>query len=169
MGDTVAALGYKADVPSRAKDSISDRVSVVRSKITGVGSQVSASTPDADDVAQGAKQVAGVAQENPLGLLVGAAAAGFLAGMLIPSTRVEDDRIGPIADQIKEQAMETGQEALEHGKQVAQETAQAATESAKEAAHDVAQTAQKSAQQHGEQLGSSVQESADQVQPASTQ
>ena len=26
MGDTVDALGYKADVPSRTKDSISDKV-----------------------------------------------------------------------------------------------------------------------------------------------
>lgn len=105
-------------------------------------------------------------QENPLGLALGAAALGFLAGMLIPSTKVEDERIGPVADQIKEQAKQTGQEALEHGKQIAQETAQAATEGAKDAAQDVTQTAQEAAQQHGDQLSSSVHDAAEQIQQA---
>ncbi len=123
MGETVDALGYKADVPARAKDSVSDKVDSLKSKITGVGSQVSDATPDAGDVKQGAQQAVGVVQENPLGLAIGAAAVGFLAGMLIPSTKIEDERIGPVADQVKEQAKQTGQEALEHGKQIAQETA----------------------------------------------
>jgi ElaB/YqjD/DUF883 family membrane-anchored ribosome-binding protein len=80
MGETIDALGYKADVKSRAKERVG--------------------------------QAAGVAQENPLGLAVGAVAAGFLAGMLIPSSRVEDEKLGPMADQVKQQAKETGQEAI---------------------------------------------------------
>jgi gas vesicle protein len=169
MGDTVEALSYKADVPSRAKDSINERVGAVKSKISGVGSQVSDAAPDPADVKQGARQAVGVVQENPLGLVVGAAAAGFLAGMLIPSTRVEDERIGPIADQVREEAKHTGQEALEHGKQIAQETAQAATESVKEAAQEVRQTAQEAAQQHGDQMSTRVQDAAEQVQRAGKQ
>ncbi len=95
MGDTVDALGYKADVPARAKDSVSGKVDSLKSKISGVGSQVSDSTPDAGEVKQGALQAVGIVQENPLGLAIGAAAVGFLAGMLIPSTKIEDERIGP--------------------------------------------------------------------------
>jgi len=104
MGDTVDALGYKADVPSRAKDSINDKVQGAKAKITGTGSQVSDATPGTEDVKQAGKQAVGIAQENPLGLAIGAAAVGFLAGMLIPSTKLEDERLGPVADQVKEQS-----------------------------------------------------------------
>ena len=41
--------------------------------------------------------------------------------MLIPSTRVEDEKLGEASDNVIEKVKETGQEALEHGKQVAQE------------------------------------------------
>jgi gas vesicle protein len=164
MGDTVDALGYKADVPSRAKESIAGKVQGAKAKITGAGSQISDSTPDAGDVKQAGQQAVGVVQENPLGLAIGAAAVGFLAGMLIPSTKVEDEQLGPVADQVKEQVKQTGQEAIERGKQVAQDTAQTATESAKQAASDIKDRAQDSAQQHSEELQSSVQESAQEVQ-----
>src|SRR3712207_254778 len=103
MGDTVEALGAKTDVTGRAKSSISDKVDGVRSKISG-------STPDGGEVKDGARQAVGIAQENPLGLAVGAAAVGFVAGLVIPSTRVEDERIGPVADQVKDRVKETGQE-----------------------------------------------------------
>jgi ElaB/YqjD/DUF883 family membrane-anchored ribosome-binding protein len=163
MGETVDALGYKADVPARAKDSVNEKVDALKARIAGVGAQVSDATPDAGEVKQGAQQAVGIVQENPLGLAVGAAAAGFLAGMLIPGTKIEDERIGPVADQVKEQAMHTGQEALEHGKQVAQETAQTATQKAQEAVADVKDKAQDSAKSHAQDLGESAKESTEQV------
>jgi hypothetical protein len=153
MGDTVDALGYKADVPARAKESISEKVGAVKSKVTGIGSGVSAATPQPDDLKQGAQHAVGVVQENPLGLAIGATAVGFLAGMLIPTSRIEDERIGPVADQVKEQAKQTGQEALEHGKQIAQETATVAAEKAQESGHA-----------HAEELSDSAKQAADQVQ-----
>jgi gas vesicle protein len=169
MGDTVDALGYKADVPARAKDSISDRVDSLRAKIGGAGSGVSDAVPDAGDVKQSAKQAASVVQENPLGLAIGAAAAGFLAGLLIPSTKIEDERIGPVADQLKEQAKQTGQEALEHGKQIAQDTAQTATQKAQEVAGDLKDQVQETSRQHAEELKSSAQDSAQEVKRAAQQ
>jgi gas vesicle protein len=110
-----------------------------------------------------------VVQENPLGLAIGAAAVGFLAGMLIPSTRVEDEQLGPVADQVKEQVKQTGQEALARGKQVAQETAQTATQSAKQAASEVSEKAQESAEQHAEELKSSARDSAETVRQTASQ
>jgi gas vesicle protein len=163
MGDTVDALGYKADVPSRTKESIQQKVQGVTSKLTGAGSQIAEATPDSGDVKQAGKQAVGVAQENPLGLAIGAAAVGFLAGMMIPATRVENEQIGPVADQLKEQVRQTGEEALERGKQVAQATAETATESMKQAASDVKDTAQETASEHAEQMKSSAQDSAQQV------
>jgi hypothetical protein len=124
MGDTVDAIGYKADVKTRAKE------------------KLSRATPDGRQV----KRVASSAQENPLGLAVGSIAVGFLAGLLVPSSRMEDEKIGPMADQVKDQIKETSQEALDRGKDVAQQAA----ESAKE-------TAQEAGQQHADEMRGSTQ------------
>jgi gas vesicle protein/phage tail protein X len=143
MGDTVDALGYKTDVKARA----GDKVGALKEKVTGA-------TPSTDDVKGGAKQAVGVAQENPLGLAIGAVAIGFLAGMLIPSTKVENERIGPMADQVKDQIKDTGAEALEHGKAVASETASAAVDAAKS-------TAQEEGQAHAEDLKDTARDNAE--------
>ena len=163
MGDTVDALAYKADVPGRTKDKITGAVDSVKERIGGATSTVSDATPDGQQVKDGARRAVGAAQENPLGLAIGFAAAGFVAGLLVPSTRVENEKIGPVADQVKEQVSSTAQEALEHGKQVAQEAASTAQEHAQQAAQEVKSTAQESAQQHGQELKQSAQESASQV------
>jgi ElaB/YqjD/DUF883 family membrane-anchored ribosome-binding protein len=159
MGETVDALGYKTDVKARAKDSIQDKkenvmgvVQSAKDRVVGAGQSVGDATPDTDQVKHQAKRAASVAQENPLGLAVGAVAVGFLAGMLIPSTRVEDEKLGPVADDVKDRAKQTGQEALERGKQVAQ---------------DAAETARDSGRQHAQELGSSAQEHAQQAMPSS--
>lgn len=131
MGDTVDAIGYKADVKSRTKDKIAD----TKDRITGKVSDV---TPDGRQV----KRAAGVAQENPLGLALGGVAVGFIAGMLVPSSRVEDEKIGPVADQVKDQIKETGQEAMERGKDVAQQAAETAKEAGREHADELKDSTQ---------------------------
>jgi outer membrane murein-binding lipoprotein Lpp len=144
MGEKVDALSYKADVPARTKDRISNTKDAAMEKLTGTKdtlvSKVSGSTPDTgqvrDQMSGGARQAVGLAQSNPLGLAVGAAAVGFLAGMLLPGTRMENERIGEISDEVKGRAADVGREALEHGKEVAQETAQAAMETAKQAGQE---------------------------------
>lgn len=145
MGDTVQALSHKADVPGRIKESISDKTDRLRRQMSSASSQVNDATPSAGDVRDGAKQAVGIAQENPLGLAIGGVAMGFLVGLALPTTRVEDERLGPISDDVKEKAVEAGQEALDRGKQVAQDAASAATDAAKE-----------SGQEHAEQLRESV-------------
>jgi len=168
MGETVDALGYKADVKARAKESVSDKVDSIKEKVVGakdsvtesvVGAKdsvtgtvgdasgrVSDATPSAQDVKRGARKAKGMAQENPLGLAIGSVALGFIAGLLIPSTRVEDEHIGEIAETVREKVKETGQEALEHGKAVAGEAVQAAKD-----------TAQEQGQQHAQELKESAQ------------
>jgi len=108
MGDTVEALGYKADVKSRAKD----RISETKDKLTGKASDVA---PDGRQV----KRAARVAQENPLGLAIGGVAVGFIAGLLVPTSRVEDDKIGPMADQAPTSAVPLDQQLQEIGAQLA--------------------------------------------------
>lgn len=151
MGETIEAIGYKTDVKSRAKDNVSGKVDAVKSKFGGATGKVSDATPSGQDVKQGAKRAAGVAQENPIGLAVGGMAAGFLAGMLVPSTRIEDEKFGPVSTEVKEKAKETGQEALERGKQVAQEAAQSARETAQQTAQEQGEEMKQSAQQKAEE------------------
>ena len=153
MGDTVEALSAKADVPGRMKGYVSDKKDAVTSKLTGAkdavaggGSSVASTGGDmAHGATETARRGAGMAKDNPLGLAVGAVAVGFVVGTLLPSTRIENEKIGPMADQVKDQARELGSEAIEHGRDIAQETAQQAAEKAKQQTRE-----------HGEQLQESV-------------
>src|SRR3954468_9802021 len=117
MGDTAEALGHKADVPGRAREAVSGKGETGKSEFSG-------SSPSGADVKQGAEQAVGVAKENPLGLAIGAAAVGFVAGLVIPSTRVENERIGPMADQVKEEAVERGRHVAEQAVETAKEEGQ---------------------------------------------
>jgi ElaB/YqjD/DUF883 family membrane-anchored ribosome-binding protein len=116
MGDTVDALGHKADVKGRAKESVTGKVDAIKEKVVGAKDGALDATPSSGEVRQGARRAVGVVQENPLGVAVGAVAVGFLAGMVIPSTRIENEKIGPMADHVKDQVKESGQEVLERGK-----------------------------------------------------
>jgi len=100
MGDTVEAIGYKADVKSRMKESVSDKKDSLVGSVSGgknamVGkadalvARVGGIVPDASQVKDGAAKV-GVSKENPLGLAVAGAAVGFRRGHASP----EDGRGG---------------------------------------------------------------------------
>jgi uncharacterized protein DUF3618 len=140
MGDTVEALASKADVPGRVKGAVADKKDAALEKMHGVKSSVTGGTSSAAGATSGvagqakeqARRGAGIAQENPLGLAIASVGAGLVLGMLLPSTRVEDERLGPVADGVKQQAREVAGEAADHAKQVAQDVAETATETARE-------------------------------------
>ena len=169
MSESVEAIGYKADVPSRVKEKESEKMGSIKSKVSNTASQagdsvsgavsrVSDATPSGGEVREQARRTAGLAKENPLGLAIGAVAVGFLAGLAVPSTRVEDEKLGPVADQVKDKVKGTGQEALDRGKQVAQEVASTA-----------ADTAKQRTQEHGQELADSARESAQEVKSQASQ
>jgi ElaB/YqjD/DUF883 family membrane-anchored ribosome-binding protein len=145
MGETADALAYKADVPTRTKDWLGEKKDAVVGKVGDA-------TPSAEETKQAAGRVKRTAERNPLGLALGGAAVGFVAGLLVPSTRVEDERIGPVADEMKSTAAEAGREAVERGALVAQEAGQTAVETAKELGRE-----------QGEELSASLQDQAGQV------
>lgn len=145
LGETVDALGAKADVPGRAKGWLADKKDAVASKVGDATSTVSDAMPDGRQMGRLRRG----AERNPLGLAIGGAAAGFIAGLLAPSTRLEDERLGPMADEVKQAAAETGREAVDRGMQVAQDAGESALETAKQGA-----------QEHGDELSSTLREKA---------
>ncbi len=157
LGETAEAIGYKSDVKGRASGWVSDKKDAVTSRVSGAVDTVTGAVPDAEQAKGQARRGARVARENPMGLAVAGAAVGFLAGLAVPSTRMENQRFGEAADQVKDAAKEAGQEAFERGKTVAQEAGQAAVETAKERGSE-----------ESEELKSSVKESAQEVAPTSS-
>jgi len=141
MGDTVEAIGYKTDVKSRVKDNVAGKKDAVVSRVTGA-------VPDGEQLKSGARKV-GVTKQNPLGLGVAAIAAGFVVGTLLPSTNMEDERLGEMSDQVGAKAREAGQEALERGKNVAREAAQTAGDQAGSQADEMASSLRDKAQEVG--------------------
>jgi Protein of unknown function (DUF3618) len=146
MGETVEAIGYKTDVKSRAKDNITEKKDAVVSRVTGA-------MPDGEQVKSGARKV-GISKQNPLGLGIAAMGVGFLVGTLLPSTSVEDDKLGEMSDQVGEKAREAGQEALDRGKEVAREAVDSAKETAGGKTSDAAQEMASSLRDKAQEVGS---------------
>jgi hypothetical protein len=132
---TMGALGRKADVKGRIKGSVSDAKDAVADRARSVVSKVADTAPDTDGIKHGARRV-GLSASNPLGLIVGGAAVGFLTGLLVPTATVEEEKLGPVADDVTERASEAGSEMLERGKHIAEETMESARRAASEAARE---------------------------------
>jgi hypothetical protein len=143
VGDEVDALSYKTDVSARAGDFVEEKKQAVKDKVA---------VPSGKTVAR----VKDTAERNPVGLAIGAAAVGFVVGLVLPSTRVEDERMGEMSDRMIDAAKETAGEAVERGKHVAQEAAEAAKESGREQGQELASNLQERAQ---ESSGGTSQES----------
>jgi hypothetical protein len=142
MGDTVDALAYKADVPTRTKEWIGEKKDAITSKVDDV-------TPSRVQIKGRLQDVKHGMERNPLGLAIGGAAVGLVAGLLAPSTRIEDERVGRMADDVKSTAADAGREAFERGREVVQEAGQTAMETAVERGKEESQ-----------ELASSLQEQA---------
>jgi hypothetical protein len=142
VGDEVDALSYKTDVPARVGDYVDDKKQAVKDKLTGARDAVTGTASKAVPSGEQVGRVKDTAERNPIGLAVGAAAVGFVLGLAIPSTRVENERMGEMSDRLVEAAKETAGDAVERGKQVAQDAAEAARESGREQGQELASNLQ---------------------------
>src|SRR5215216_1205187 len=149
VGDEADALSYKTDVPARVGDYVGDKKQAVKDKVTGVKDTVTGTASRAVPSGEQVGRVKGTAERNPLGLAIGAAALGFVAGLLIPSTRVENERMGEMSDQVVDAAKETASDAVERGKQVAQEAGETAKESGEEQGQELTSNLRERASESG--------------------
>jgi gas vesicle protein len=145
VGDEADALSYKTDVPARVGDYVDDKKQAVKDKVAGVKDAVTGTASGAVPSGEKMGRVKDTAERNPFGLAVGGAALGFVAGLLIPSTRVENERMGEMSDRAVDAAKETASDAVERGKQVAQ----SAKESGKEQAQGLASNLQERVSESG--------------------
>jgi gas vesicle protein len=171
MGDTVEALAYKTDVGARTKDAVTGRVDAVKEKLGVAGDRLGSAAdaaPSTDDVAAQGRRAVGLAQENPLGLAIGAVAVGFVAGLLIPNTKVENQQFGPVAGELREHVEDAAQLAVDHAKDAAQDVAVSARDAAQSAVADVADAAKETGQEHAGEAKGDLAEHADAVKQAAT-
>ena len=157
VGDEVDALSYKTDVSARVGDYVDEKKQAVKDKVTGARDALTGTASKAVPSGEKVGRVKDTAERNPMGLAVGAAAVGFVVGLAIPSTRVENERVGEMSDRLVEAAKETAEDAVERGKQIAQEAVGAAKESGLEQGQELASNLQERVQ---ESAGSGSQESA---------
>jgi hypothetical protein len=153
MGETVEAIGYKADVKSRLKDTIVEKKDAVVGSADSLVSRVSGAVPDREQVTSGVRKV-GISRENPLGLAIAGAAAGFVVGTLLPSTATEDERLGDMSDKFGDKAQEAGQEALDRTKSVASDALDSARQTVEERSGDEAQQMASSLRDKAQEVGS---------------
>jgi hypothetical protein len=144
LAETAGAVAYKADVPTRVKDSIGGTTTRVKDRIGGVfgaaGDRASDAGSAVGDVASGARHrassglgsAASMARENPMGAFVGGIAAGMVLGLMIPKTKFEQQRFGDQATELMNQATERvadlGHRAMDKEKEMIQRAGDRATE-----------------------------------------
>ena len=145
VGQEVDALSYKTDVSARMGDYVDEKKQAVVGAVSGAKDAITGATSTVMPSGEKVGRVKDAAERNPLGLVVGGVAVGFVAGMLLPSTRIEDRTMGETSDRVIDVAKQTADDAMESGKQVAS---------------DVADTVRDSAREQGEELASSLQERA---------
>ncbi len=142
VGEEVEALSYKTDVGARMDDYVDEKKEAVKSKVSGakdaVTGAVGSVVPSGQGMKRRGKRMGRMVRRNPLGLVVGGAAVGFVAGLLVPSTSMEDEKLGDMATKMKDTVRETGQEALERGKDMAQSALETVKEEGAEQSRELA-------------------------------
>ena len=89
LSETADALAYRRTFRPRRQDWIEEKKDAVVSTVSGVSSKAGEITPDGAEVSNSMNRMKRLAERNPVGLAIGGASVGFIAGLLMPSTRTE--------------------------------------------------------------------------------
>jgi hypothetical protein len=117
-----AATGAKAvsEGAGSARDAISERSTAAGRAIERGQSDAAGLLPESADLRRRSEAGLQAARSNPIPIAMGALALGALAGVLLPSTRAEDERIGPMADDLKHEGLDAGGDAVPGGREAAE-------------------------------------------------
>jgi hypothetical protein len=95
---------------AQARDAVNQRVDAVKGKISGAVSSAKTAVNYASESLPSTMRSS--ATRNPLGLAIGSVAVGFLFGLMFPVSDIERDRIGPIGEQMAENAKSAASNAV---------------------------------------------------------
>ncbi len=109
--------------------------------------------PSTDDVKAKAHDAAQAAKDNPIAVIAGAAAAGLAAGLALPETELERQKLAPAA-----------QGARHDIEQKVQDTVAQVKSGVQDAVDSTADTVREQAQQHGGKIGDIAEKAADKTQ-----
>jgi len=144
VGNEVDALSYKTDVSARVGDYVDDKKQAVVQKFTSTKDAITGTASNAVPSGQRVGRMKDTAERNPLGLAVGGIALGFVAGLLFPSTRFENEKLGEASDRMVDAAKQTASDAVESGKRVVEDAADSAKQEGQELASSLQGRAQES-------------------------
>ena len=130
VAQDVRSVAYNANVVDRAKEQAQSRVEyatdMMRSRVQGARDKLQSARDSMRDMA-GNVPING---DNPFGMLFAGLAIGFLIGMVIPVSRFESERIGPMTDEMKSRMRAASSEVVRRGGEVIKDTIEASKEAA---------------------------------------
>jgi len=139
VADDVRNVAENANVVERAKETAQNKIDDMR---TGMGERVQQARDRLVDARDQIQRMS--PSDNPIGMLIAGAAVGFLIGLAMPVTRFESERIGPLAQDMKDKARAAGTEVVRRSGEVIKETISAgkdaATNSIREQTRDMGMT-----------------------------
>jgi ElaB/YqjD/DUF883 family membrane-anchored ribosome-binding protein len=139
VADDVRNVAENANVVERAKETAQNKMDDMR---TGMNQRVQQARDKLIDARDQMQRIS--PSDNPIGMLIAGAAVGFLIGLAMPVTRFESERIGPLAQDMKDKARAARNEVVRRGGEVIKETISAtkdaATNSIREQTRDMGMT-----------------------------
>jgi hypothetical protein len=155
VGDKVSsATSTVGDKVGTARESMSSGASSATDTAGGAVGTVKEHMPTTGDAREGARQVASVAKANPMALAVGALVLGAAAGIALPRTRVEEEKVGPVAGDLRQRGVEKATEAVQQGREVITEKASEVAERGQEAVAQVSEQASERVHEAADRAGS---------------
>lgn len=152
--DAEGGFGDKVKDKLPSGDAVGDKMDTLKSKVPdGVGEakgRVSEAAPSKEDVKQKAHGAAETAKAHPAAVAGGAAVAGLAAGLALPETDLEREKLKPHAQEARAEATDRVKETVEQVKSGAQD-----------AASSVADAVKEQGQQQGGKVGEMAEKAAD--------
>jgi ElaB/YqjD/DUF883 family membrane-anchored ribosome-binding protein len=147
-GKASDAMGRASEAVGGARERMSDLAGKARETTSGAYQKVSNSVSSAMDTVSSkmpsTSRVTNFIQEEPMVLAGIGVALGAIIGAMLPTTRMEEEYVGPTAGALKEQAKDAAREQWERGKEMAAEGWDQAKDAAQRTWEDAKDEAQKS-------------------------